>query len=174
MAAADFGTLAARLSSFETPVKFSRKTVKWPRDAPSPADLAAAGFFWRPSASSHDNTQCFLCERDLDKWEKNDLPLAEHLKHSPGCGWAIVKSLDQSDFDPATMEDPTGPRLSDARRATFMGRWPHENKRGWFCKTERLVQAGWFYAPTPESDDFVSCAYCKLSLDGFEPKDNPL
>jgi hypothetical protein len=174
MTAEDFGTLASRLSSFEAVVKFSRKTVKWPRDAPSPADLAAAGFFWKPSASSHDNTQCFLCDRALDNWEKDDSPLAEHLKHSPECGWAIVKNLGQDDFDPATMEDPTATRLSEARRVTFMDRWPHEDKRGWLCKTERLVQAGWFYAPTPESDDYVSCAYCKLSLDGFEPKDNPL
>jgi hypothetical protein len=81
--------------------------------------------------------------------------------------------LVQDGFDPATMEDPTQARLSQARRATFNNSWPHEQKRGWLCKTESLVQAGWFYAPTPESDDYVSCAYCKLSLDGFEPRDSP-
>ena len=57
--------------------------------------------------------------------------------------------------------------------ATFMDLWPHESKRGWVCKTAAMVSAGWHFAPTLESDDFVSCAYCKLSLDGWEPKDNP-
>ncbi len=37
-----------------------------------------------------------------------------------------------------------------------------------------MVDAGWYYCPTAESDDFVTCAYCNLSLDGWEPKDNPL
>ena len=71
------------------------------------------------------------------------------------------------------MEDPTQTRLSEARLATFMDLWPHESKRGWHCKTAAMVAAGWHFAPTPESDDFVSCAYCRLSLDGWEPKDNP-
>lgn len=36
-----------------------------------------------------------------------------------------------------------------------------------------MVDAGWYYCPTVESDDFVRCAYCSLSLDGWEPKDDP-
>ena len=36
-----------------------------------------------------------------------------------------------------------------------------------------MVDAGWHYCPTVESDDFVRCAYCSLSLDGWEPKDDP-
>ncbi len=36
-----------------------------------------------------------------------------------------------------------------------------------------MVDAGWHYCPTVESDDFVKCAYCSLSLDGWEPKDDP-
>lgn len=36
-----------------------------------------------------------------------------------------------------------------------------------------MIEAGWYYCPTLESDDFVQCAYCGLSLDGWEPKDNP-
>ena len=83
-----------------------------------------------------------------------------------------MKNIAQDDIDPANMEDPTHSRLSEARKATFMARWPHEDKRGWLCKTSAMVNAGWHFAPTPESDDFVSCAYCKLSLDGWEPKDN--
>ena len=82
-------------------------------------------------------------------------------------------SLTQEEHRVSTMEDPTDLRIGDARRATFNSRWPHDSKRGWVCKTEKMVDAGWYYAPTPESDDYVTCVYCKLSLDGWEPKDNP-
>lgn len=37
----------------------------------------------------------------------------------------------------------------------------------------QLVEAGWCYDPSPEYDDGVTCFYCDLSLDGWEPKDNP-
>lgn len=37
-----------------------------------------------------------------------------------------------------------------------------------------MASAGWHYAPTKESNDFAKCAYCELSLDGWEDTDNPL
>lgn len=37
----------------------------------------------------------------------------------------------------------------------------------------QMIEAGWYYCPTSESDDFVKCPYCSLSLDGWEPKDKP-
>lgn len=39
---------------------------------------------------------------------------------------------------------------------------------------EQMASAGWHYAPTKESNDFAKCAYCELSLDGWEDTDNPL
>ena len=131
--------------------------------------LANAGFYYKPSATSPDNTICFMCEARLDGWEEEDDPLVEHFKLSSNCPWALVMSANLDDA-----EDPTTSKMIDARRETFAGRWPHESKRGWTCKVEKMVDAGWHFAPTPESDDFVTCAYCKLSLDGWEPKDNPL
>lgn len=38
----------------------------------------------------------------------------------------------------------------------------------------QMVEGGWYFCPTEESNDLASCAYCKLSLDGWEPKDDPL
>jgi hypothetical protein len=38
----------------------------------------------------------------------------------------------------------------------------------------QLVEAGWIYKPTPDYDDFASCPYCTLALDGWEPADKPL
>ncbi|MBE7181547.1 MAG: hypothetical protein INR71_10130, partial [Terriglobus roseus] len=37
-----------------------------------------------------------------------------------------------------------------------------------------MIEAGWCYDPSPECDDGSTCFYCNLSLDGWEPKDNPL
>lgn len=38
----------------------------------------------------------------------------------------------------------------------------------------QMVEAGWCYDPSQEAEDGVTCFYCNLSLDGWEPKDNPL
>ncbi|EXJ82802.1 hypothetical protein A1O3_06617 [Capronia epimyces CBS 606.96] len=168
----EFATLEARLATFEKPSK--RSKLGWPHKTPTPEELARAGFYFKPSSSSNDNTICFLCERALGGWEPDDDPVQEHLKHSDDCGWAVLMSIAQdATWDKNNMEDPTGPQITDARRSTFSIGWPHESKRGWTCKVEKMVEAGWHYVPTPDSDDFVSCVYCKLSVDGWEPKDNP-
>ena len=179
-----YATYASRLASFETAIQVpakkrtsnakGAKSIRWPHKNPSPEELAVAGFYYKPSAEAPDNTVCYMCERQLDGWEEDDEPIVEHLKHSDKCGWAILMDVMKATHDVTNMEDPTQSRISDARIATFESGWPHEAKRGWVCKIERMVQAGWHFAPTPESEDFVSCAYCKLSLDGWEPKDNPL
>lgn len=39
---------------------------------------------------------------------------------------------------------------------------------------EQLVDAGWKYTPTSDSDDMATCVYCQLALDGWEPNDKPL
>ena len=49
---------------------------------------------------------------------------------------------DITEFDVTDMEDPTAERLEEARKATFAIGWPHESKRGWTCKTEKMVMAG--------------------------------
>ncbi|KAI9830821.1 MAG: hypothetical protein M1819_005346 [Sarea resinae] len=176
-------TFAGRLASFaaaQLPKRRAsnaknQKTISWPHTSPSPEDLARAGFFYRPTASSADNVACFLCRKSLDGWEEEDSPVSEHLHHSPTCGWAVNAGIAQRKEDEHPVEeDPLSDELMEARKATFMDLWPHEGKRGWTCKMQKMVEAGWYYCPTPESDDFVSCAYCSLSLDGWEPKDNPL
>jgi hypothetical protein len=179
-----YATYAARLASFEISVAVptkkrisnakGTKSITWPHKSPSPAELALAGFYYKPTVDAPDNTICHMCERQLDGWEEEDDPVAEHLKHSDKCGWAILMDLTKATHDTINMEDPTQPRIRDARTTTFEAGWPHESKRGWVCKTEKMVQAGWHFAPTQESEDFVSCTYCKLSLDGWEPKDDPL
>ena len=169
----EYSTLSARLATFEPPTKSSK--AGWPHKQPSAEAVAQAGFCYRPQSTGSDNVVCYLCERQLDGWEDEDDPVQEHLKHSPECGWAMLMAIAQDGkYDTEAMEDPTNASITKARRATFGVGWPHESKRGWVCKTEKMVESGWHFAPTEECEDFVSCAYCKLSLDGWEPKDNPL
>ncbi|KLJ09341.1 hypothetical protein EMPG_15204 [Blastomyces silverae] len=180
MIAIGMESVAARLATFHSAPKGRRISntkatthISWPHDRPSPEELAHAGFYFRPTPLSPDNAACFLCERALDGWEEDDDPVTEHLRHSSECGWAIMMDIVRQSSNPAEIEDPTNTRIVEARRATFASMWPHDGKRGWVCKTEKMVEAGWYYCAHEESDDFVSCAYCNLSLDGWEPKDDP-
>ncbi|KAK9435402.1 Inhibitor of Apoptosis domain containing protein [Metarhizium brunneum] len=172
-------TYEARLASFQKTSKKRgstaggrSKALNWPHKQIAPASLAIAGFYFDPYPENPDNCVCFLCGKGLDGWEAGDDPLEEHLKHSPQCGWAIVSAI-EAEIDEYSRQDPTLPHMVEARKATFAGKWPHEGRKGWKCKTKQLVEAGWKYTPTDESDDMATCAYCQLALDGWEPGDKP-
>ncbi|KAF7625304.1 putative chromosome segregation protein BIR1 [Aspergillus flavus] len=175
-------TFAARLASFDlvlhpekrrTSSAKAVKSIAWPHRKPSPAELAHAGFYYNPYETNPDNTTCFLCHRALDGWEEEDNPITEHLKHANDCGWAVMMDIQQHSSNPAEIEDPTSDKIREARLATFGTSWPHDGKRGWVCQSEKMVDGGWYFCPTEESNDLASCVYCKLSLDGWEPKDDP-
>jgi len=132
--------------------------------------LARAGFFYDPLSDSNDNVKCFSCGVKLDGWDANDNAITEHLSHSPQCTWATCISVGQE----GEARDPHSEPMMDARKDTYGEAWPHEGKRGWKCKVDKMVEAGWCFDPSPEAEDGVTCFYCALSLDGWEPKDNPL
>ncbi|KAF2436346.1 BIR-domain-containing protein [Tothia fuscella] len=149
-------------------------TVSWPHNFLLPAELARAGFFYKPTGDSNDNCVCFICQRQLDGWEEGDDPVEEHIKHAPECGWAVNAVISKRTSGGMFVnEDPMSEKLAESRRATFADLWPYEGKKGWKCKVNKMVAAGWCYDPSPEYDDGVTCMYCNLSLDGWEPKDDP-
>ncbi|KAM0239159.1 hypothetical protein ACHAPO_003129 [Fusarium lateritium] len=176
-----FITYESRLASFQKNAKKrgssasgrGTKALNWPHKTITPDSLARAGLFFNPTSQNPDNAQCFLCHKGLDGWEANDDPLVEHLTHAPECGWAVVAAIESNVGDFA-QQAPDQPYMKEARKATFAGRWPHDTKKGWKCKTKQLVDAGWKYTPTEESDDMATCTYCQLALDGWEPTDKPL
>ncbi|KKY19306.1 putative at hook domain-containing protein [Diplodia seriata] len=175
-------SFVGRLASFESPRQLTKRrasstkkriatTVSWPHETPSPEDLARAGFYYSPLASHPDNVVCFMCNHNLDGWDPEDVPALEHLSLAPECAWAINACLPLR--EPEENEDPMSERMVAARTATFAESWPHESRKGWKCKTKKMVEAGWCYDPSPENEDGVACFYCMLSLDGWEPKDDP-
>lgn len=101
------------------------------------SQLAKAGFFFHPLQANPDNVVCFLCHRALDGWEEGDDPLSEHLKHSPDCGWAIVATIEKQDGE-LSEEYPLSIGMIEARKATFLDKWPHDSKKGWKCKTKQV------------------------------------
>lgn len=76
----------------------------------------------------------------MDGWEKDDDPLEEHLKHSPDCGWALVKRVEKL-ADGLIQEYPLSSEMIEARKATFADKWPHEDKKGWKCKVKQVCIA---------------------------------
>ncbi|KAK3905961.1 hypothetical protein C8A05DRAFT_30198 [Staphylotrichum tortipilum] len=148
------------------------KAFAWPHKTLSPSALAKAGFFFEPHPKSPDNVVCFLCHKSLDGWEESDNPVEEHLKHSPTCGWAIMAAI-EAGYGNYGKVHPLDPAMIEARKATFAGRWPYESKKGFKCKTKKLVEGGWKYTPSIEADDMTTCAYCNLGLEGWESDDNP-
>lgn len=98
--------------------------------------LARAGFFFQPFVDNPDNCVCFLCQKNMDGWEEGDNAVLEHIKHSPSCGWAVVCAI-ETEIAEYLFEDPGAPQMIEARKATFAGRWPHESKKGWKCKTKQ-------------------------------------
>lgn len=68
----DYRFETVRLQSFEG----------WPLDFINPKDLAAAGFYY---LHIEDKVRCFECKIEIHKWEKGDVPMTDHKRHSPRC-----------------------------------------------------------------------------------------
>ncbi|KAL9030087.1 MAG: hypothetical protein Q9196_001750 [Gyalolechia fulgens] len=117
--------------------------LKWPHQSPAPVQLAKAGFYYKPTSSTPDNTTCYLCHSNLDGWEENDDAIGEHINLSPNCGWAALARIEQ-DIEEGNQEqqDPMDESLLNARKMTFGAGWPHEDKRGWLCKTQKKTTRG--------------------------------
>ncbi|EOA92011.1 hypothetical protein ACJQWK_04241 [Exserohilum turcicum] len=185
---ASLASFHARLATFEEAAATSkgRRTssrgkkavakpkASWPLEAPSAQDLAYAGFVWKPTSTSPDNVQCFSCECQLDGWEEADIPAFEHATHSPSCGFAIIACIRLRAGDPGrTEDDPTSEAMVAARRSTFGDMWPLDVSAG-YPSVDQMVAAGWFYDPSTDTPDGVTCPYCSLALDAWDIGDDPM
>lgn len=83
-----------------------------------------------------------MCQSNLDGWEEDDSAIEEHLKHAPSCGWAVAASIEQTVEDGShNLDNPMSMAMRNARHMTFGTNWPHENKRGWKCKTQKVYMS---------------------------------
>lgn len=105
---------------------------EWPHESPTFEDMAFAGFVFHPTSTSPDNAQCFMCGTQLDGWEENDVPIFEHLTHSPDCGYAINAAMRYRFDDPdRTQEDPCSDKMVQSRYYTFASMWPLDTAAGY-------------------------------------------
>lgn len=84
----------------------------------------------------------------MDGWAASDNPWMEHLSHTRGeCAWAVCSAILAKVLDDVVQQytgsdDPKSTQLVQARKATFAGRWPHEGRKGWKCKTKQVRATG--------------------------------
>ncbi|KAK5604386.1 hypothetical protein CRENBAI_018386 [Crenichthys baileyi] len=67
----------------------------------TPEKMAKAGFVHCPSENEPDVAGCFFCLIELEGWEPDDDPWAEHAKRSPSCGVLSMKK----DFSELTVSE---------------------------------------------------------------------
>jgi hypothetical protein len=181
-----FYALDVRLETFKeahvagTRSRSKKNAVKWPHKSPSAGKMATAGFYFDPSPDSLDNATCFMCHHSLDGWESDDDPVKEHYSHAQHCSWAQLwaKQWEQYGDDVVSLDEypEFNPHTEQAIKSRFdtFTLWPHESKKGWRPVSRNLALAGFFYNPVNPGDDGVSCPYCDMGLDGWEPKDDPI
>ncbi|XP_056432535.1 baculoviral IAP repeat-containing protein 5a [Gadus chalcogrammus] len=66
----------------------------WPFEegcACTPEKMARAGFLHTPSDNCPDVAKCFFCLKELEGWEPEDDPAAEHRSHSSKCPFINLK-----------------------------------------------------------------------------------
>lgn len=104
------------------------------------------------------------------------MPIKEHFSHVPECSWARIKSRQwESEKFVNLSTSINGPHSElsiNARTDTFVN-WPHKKKRGWNATAASMANAGFYYTPDNPTDDTASCAFCDVTLDGWEPEDSP-
>jgi baculoviral IAP repeat-containing protein 5 len=53
--------------------------------------MAKAGFYFSGNGAGDDSATCFVCDKTLDGWERNDDPWVEHEKHSSNCSFVKMR-----------------------------------------------------------------------------------
>ncbi|XP_043464850.1 baculoviral IAP repeat-containing protein 5-like [Leptopilina heterotoma] len=57
--------------------------------------MAAAGFHFIGNKNEPDLVGCFICSKQLDGWEPDDDPWAEHEKHQSSCAFVKLNKPDE-------------------------------------------------------------------------------
>ncbi|CAL1709184.1 unnamed protein product [Somion occarium] len=167
--------------------KASTSALKWPHPPSykaNPNALAEAGFYHNPSSEYRDNVTCFLCEKQLADWDKDDDPFNIHWdKCGNSCPWATVRCGLMEDTDenghyifPNPTRLPSSKTMEKARLETFTANrwWPHDSIRGHGANSKKMAKAGFVYTPQAAGDDTVTCFYCGIALSGWDEDDDPL
>ncbi|KAG0174224.1 hypothetical protein DFQ28_000008 [Apophysomyces sp. BC1034] len=103
--------------------------------------------------------------------------MERHEKESPQCSWVLLRFPNANTNYTVNEDDPdTYPRsrtMRDARLKTFTRNhsWPQRRS---LIPASKLADAGFYYAPTPDMDDKVTCIYCQCNMRGTDKTTRPL
>lgn len=91
-----------------------------------------------------------MCGKHVSEWVESDVPFIAHRDISPNCPLMHLDRL-------------------EARLQTFEEKWPNNQNL-----IPGLAQSGFYYWPEEVGQDSVRCAHCGVSLDSWEPFDDPM
>lgn len=133
----------------------------WPQDLPvSPDDLAEAGFYY---TGDRDLVRCFHCSVSVDQWVPGDIPVEEHIKHSPDCSFAKAVARRKQQLESHMTPNPqaTAEVMKDYQhRLASFKEWPQEAR----VSATDLATAGFYFTG---SGDGVRCFSCGGALKGW-------
>ncbi|KAI8819967.1 uncharacterized protein EV422DRAFT_93620 [Fimicolochytrium jonesii] len=124
--------------------------------------LARSGWYLSKGPTT---CQCSACNAKRTTFAVNDDPFEGHAKT---CFLADVWRI-------LEMGDKYSAQCADARANTFAHGWPLKGQEG--CDSlasDKMAAAGFIYYPVTDAPDTVLCPYCQLSLDGWDPTDDPI
>ncbi|XP_062510522.1 uncharacterized protein LOC134186550 [Corticium candelabrum] len=138
-------------------------SARWLRDVSIRAEeMASAGLY----SVGGNVVRCFHCRIMLREWLPHDVPIEEHVKHSPHCRFAkaVAQKVRLERAEPSA--SATAESMADyrARLASFVN-WPTTSP----IRPQPLAAAGFYYAG---SGDRVRCFSCGNALKDWQPGDN--
>ena len=139
--------------------------TNWPHNpSVSPDDLAEAGFYY---TGNRDAVQCFQCSVVVDQWVPGDVPVEEHLKHSPDCSFAkaVAQRKMQWESLPTRCAESTAESMNTyERRLASFKEWPQDTP----VSAQDLAMAGFY---STGLGDRVRCFSCGGALKGWQRED---
>ena len=134
----------------------------WPSGIPvSTDDLAEAGFYY---LGVRDVVCCFQCRVHIEQWVPGDVPVDEHLKHSPDCSFArqVAQRKQPYNRQGAPNAEATADRMKSYEQRLMSFRdWPATAP----VTAESLAMAGFYYSGR---GDGVRCFSCGGALKGWQ------
>lgn len=145
-----------RLASFQRASWLSTVSI-------SAEEMAAAGLY----SAYGDTVRCFHCHVMIAAWVPRDVPIEEHIKHSPECRFARAVAQRIRVQQTETSASATAERMADrsTRLSSFVN-WPRSAP----VDPVSLATAGFYYVG---NGDRVRCFSCGGALKNWEAGDTP-
>ncbi|WAR08334.1 BIR7A-like protein [Mya arenaria] len=161
----------------------------WPRNRPTPQQLAGAGFFF---TRTDDLVRCYYCGIGLKDFSDYDDPLVERIKNASQCPF-LLEYLGEAELARRKRQlEQEGPenirqrQLAELRTPLDYGTWTCRNPayntyearmtsfKNWpehfYQRPHQLAEAGLYYTGI---DDHVRCFACDGGLRRWDPEDDP-